>query len=128
MNKKYTKTLKTTFLVHGIMMAVFALIYIFFPVLWGDLTGCLSNKVPQVFRMFGTAILGLAISSFLANRQTTWEAVKVITQTEVVLNLIFPVMILLGLLLWNLPTIGWMYFVVMTGFGIAFNYAYFKAS
>jgi len=59
MDKRYTTNLKSTFLVHAVMMTIFALIYIFIPVMWGDLTGCLSNKVPQVFRMFGTAILGL---------------------------------------------------------------------
>ena len=127
MNKQYTKELKTTFLIHAVMMTIFALVYIFFPILWGDLTGCLSNQVPQVFRMFGTAIFGLAISSTLAYRQQTWEAVKVIAQTEVILNLIFPVMVLLGLLFWDLPNIGWMYFVVMSGFGIAFNLFYYKA-
>ena len=127
MNKQYPKGLRTTFLVHAVMMSIFALIYIFFPILWGDLTGCLSNQVPQVFRMFGTAIFGLAISSFLAYSQQSWEAVKVIAQTEVILNLIFPVMVLLGLLFWDLPNIGWMYFVVMIGFGVGFNLFYFKA-
>jgi len=72
MDKHYTKQLKTTFLIHAIMMAGFGLIYIFLPVQWGDLTGCLSNEVPQVFRMFGTAILGLAIMSALAYPAIAW--------------------------------------------------------
>ncbi len=63
MEKQITAGLRYTFLVHGIMMSIFALTFLFIPVLWGDLTGCLSNQVPQVFRLFGTAILGFAISS-----------------------------------------------------------------
>ena len=71
MEKQITTGLKYTFLVHGIMMSVFALTYLFIPVLWGDLTGCLSNQLPQVFRMFGMTILGLAIASLLAFRETS---------------------------------------------------------
>jgi hypothetical protein len=126
MEKQMTAGLRWTFLVHGIMMAVFAAIYLFVPVLWGDLTGCLSNQVPQVFRMFGTAILGLAISSFLATRETSWDRVKIVAQMECILNLLFPIVILLGLFFWDLPAIAWMYFVVMSGFAVAFNIFYFK--
>jgi len=126
MEKQITAGLRYTFLVHGIMMSIFALTYLFIPVLWGDLTGCLSNQVPQVFRMFGTAILGFAISSFLAFRETSWDKVKIVAQMECIITILFPIVILLGLLLWGLPAIAWMYFVVMSGFAIAFNVFYFK--
>ncbi len=126
MEKQITPGLKYTFLVHGILMSIFALTYLFIPVLWGDLTGCLSNQVPQVFRLFGTAILALAISSFLAFRETSWDKVKIVAQTECIITILFPIVILLGLLLWGLPAIAWMYFVIMSGFAIAFNVFYFK--
>ena len=103
MQKKYSQQLKFTIQLHAIMMAGFAAISIFLPVQWGDLTGCLSNEVPQVFRMFGTAILGLAVMSGLAYRETSWEGVKVVVQANVILNIIFPIMILLGIFLWDLP-------------------------
>lgn len=126
MEKQITPGLKYTFLVHGILMSIFALTYLFIPVLWGDLTGCLSNQVPQVFRLFGTAILALAISSFLAFRETSWDNVKIVAQMECIITILFPIVILLGLLLWGLPAIAWMYFVIMSGFAIAFNVFYFK--
>ncbi|MGB2896021.1 MAG: hypothetical protein WBB65_07655 [Anaerolineales bacterium] len=126
MEKQITLGLKYTFLVHSIAMAMFALTYIFTPVLWGDLTGCLSNQVPQVFRLFGTAILGYAISSFLAYRESSYEKVKITTQMNCVITALFPIMLVLALVFWDLPSIGWMYFVVMLGFGIVFNYFYFK--
>ena len=126
MEKQITPGLKYTFLVHGIMMTIFALTYIFFPVLWGDLTGCLSKQVPQIFRLFGTAILGYAISSFLSYRETSWDKVKIVHQMECVITVLFPIVILLALLFWGLPAIGWMSFVVMSIFALAFNYYYFK--
>lgn len=126
MEKQITAGLRYTFLVHGIMMSIFALIYLFIPVLWGDLTGCLSNQVPQVFRLLGTAILGYAISSFLAFRETSWDNVKIVAQMECITNVLWVIVILLGLFFWDLPGIAWMYFVVMSGFAIAFNFFYFK--
>lgn len=60
--EEYSKGLRISFLIHSIMMTGFALIYLFISILWGDLTGCLSNQPPQVFRLFGTSILGYAIS------------------------------------------------------------------
>ncbi len=126
MEKQITPGLKNTFLTHSIMMAIFALNYIFTPVWWGNLTGCLSNQVPQVFRLFGTAILGYAISSFLSYRETAWEKVKIVVQMNCIITALFPIMLVLALLFWDLPSIGWMYFVVMSVFGVAFNYFYFK--
>jgi len=126
MDKQIAPGLKGTFLVHGIMMTTFGLTYLFFPVLWGDLTGCLSNVVPQAFKALSVALLGLAISSFLAFRETSWDKVKIVAQTECITNILWPIVILLGLFFWNLPAIAWMYFVVMSGFAIAFNIFYFK--
>lgn len=126
MERQISPGLKYTFLAHTIAMAIFALNYILTPVLWGDLTGCLSNQVPQVFRLFGTAILGYAICSFLAYRESSFEKVKITAQMNCIITALFPIMLVLALFFWDLPSIGWMYFVVMLGFGIAFNYFYFK--
>jgi len=126
MEKQVTPGLRHTFLAHSVMMAIFALNYLFTPVLWGDLTGCLSNQVPQVFRLFGTAILGYAISSFLAYRESLWERVKIVAQMDCVITALFPVILVLSLLFWDLPSIGWMYVVVMLGFAVAFNYYTFR--
>ena len=126
MHRQISTGLKYTFLVHGIMMSVFGLTYLIVPVLWGDLTGCLSNQVPQAFRALSVALLGLAISSFLAFRETSWDNVKIMAQTECITNVIWVIVILLGLFFWDLPGIAWMYFVVMSSFAIAFNFFYFK--
>lgn len=124
MNKKVTRGMRYTFLAHGVLTTIFALVYLFVPVWWGNMTGCLSNLVPQVFRMFGMAMLGLAIASLLAFRETSWENVRIVAQMESILNILFPLVILLGLFFWDLPTIAWMYFILMSGFAIAFNIFY----
>jgi hypothetical protein len=126
MDKPLARGLKNTLLIHSIMMTIFALTYLFMPVLWGNITGCLSNKVPQVFRLFGTAILGYGISSFLSYRADSWGKVKIVAQMNCIITLLFPIVIILALLFWDLPSIGWMYFVIMTGFAIAFNFFYFR--
>jgi hypothetical protein len=126
MESEYSRGLRITFLVHSISMAVFGLVYIFIPVLWGDLTGCLSNLVPQVFRLLGASILGYAFSSFRAYQTREWESVKITAQLNCLISILLSVVIILGILFWDLPTIAWMYLVVMYGFAVAFNYFYFK--
>lgn len=126
MDKQLSPGLRNTFLVHSIAMAVFALNYIFTPVQWGDLTGCLSNQVPQVFRLFGTAIFGYAISSFLAYKQDSWQRARITAQMNCIVTAVFPIMLVLGLFFWDLPSIGWMYFVVLLGFALAFNYFFYR--
>lgn len=120
MERQVPARLRYTFLVSGVMMMSFALTYIFIPVQWGDLTGCLSNRVPQVFRLFGTAILGLAMASLLAFRETSWESVRIVVQMQLFTSIVFSIVLLLGLLFWGIPAIGWMYLVLMCGIAVAF--------
>lgn len=124
--EEYSKGLRITFLIHSIMMAGFAMIYLFIPILWGDLTGCLSNQVPQVFRLFGTSILGYAISSFLSFSNSEWSNVKITAQLNCLISILFTIVLILGILFWDLPSIAWMYLIVMFGFAVVFNYFYFK--
>jgi uncharacterized protein YjeT (DUF2065 family) len=126
MERHVTAGLKYTFLVHGIMMSIFGLIYIFFPLLWGELTGCLSSQTPGVFRLLGATLLGLALGSLLAYPETSWDRTRIVAQMQCVTNILFSVVILVVFFTTGLPTIGWMYFVVMTGFAIAFNIVYLR--
>jgi hypothetical protein len=124
MDKQISPRLKYTFLAHAIAMGFFAFIYMFFPVWWGNFTGCLSRQVPQVYRLWGLTILGYAIMSLLAFRAGAWEEVRIVAQMERIITALFPIALLLALLFWDLPAIGWMPFVVMSGFAVAFNVFY----
>jgi hypothetical protein len=127
MEKQVPTGLKYTFLAHGIAMTFFTVALVFFPVQYGDLTGCLSNQVPEVFRLMGSVIFGYAISSFLAFRETLWERVKIVVQMDCLVTIAFPIVMLLALLFWDFPPIGWMSFTMMVGFAIAFNYLYLNS-
>ena len=120
MPKYVSKRLKVTFLIHAVLMAVFALIYLIIPVPWGNLTGCLSNQVPQVFRLFGMTLLALGAVSFLAFRENLWERVRLIALLNCLVYVPFSLLILLSLLLWDLPSIGWLYFGMSLVFGTVF--------
>lgn len=124
MPKYVSKRLKVTFLLHAVLMTAFALIYLIIPVPWGDLTGCLSNQVPQVFRLFGMSLLGLGVASFLAFRENLWERVRLTALLNCLFYVPFSLLILLSLLLWELPAIGWSYFGMSLIFGVAFILVY----
>ena len=79
-----------------------------------------------MYRLWATVISGYAISSFLAYRANSWEKVEIVTQMECVVAILYPVVMLLALLFWGFPAIGWMSFAVMVGFAIAFNFFYFR--
>lgn len=116
--------LRRTFLAHAFLMATFGLTFLLVPIWWGNLTGCLSNVVPQSFRALSVGIIALSIGSFMAYCETAWERVQLWTRLACITNIIWPVVIFLGLLFWELPQIAWMYLVVLTGIGIAFNLNY----
>lgn len=121
------KLLRLTLLLHCLSLTVFAMIYLLIPVQWGNWTGCLSNQVPQVFRILGTSLLGYAVSSFLAYRESSFDRAKTTVQTACIIHVIFVIVIVLALTLWDLPPIGWMYAVFTGGFAAAFNAQYFRA-
>ena len=121
MEKKITPGLRWTFFVHAVAMGFFALIYLAVPVWWGDLTGCYANQLPAVYRLWGLTILGYAISSFLAFREDSWKAVRILAQMNRVIAVLFPVLLLAAIFGWDFPAIAWMPLVVMTGFAAAFN-------
>ena len=118
------RPLRLTLLAHAVSLTVFSLIYLLIPVQWGDWTGCLSNRVPQVFRLFGTSLLGYAVSSFLAYREASFDRVRITVQTACVIHAAFAVVIVLALALWDLPSIGWLYAVFTGVFAVAFNVQY----
>ena len=127
MNKLFPSRLRYTFLAHAIAMGILSTIYMFFPVWWGNVTGCLSSQVPAVYRLWGLTILGYAVISLLAFRAESWVEVKIVAQMERIITTLFPLGLLLVLVVWDFPAIAWMPFVIMSGFAVAFNIFYPKA-
>lgn len=122
MEKHISSGLKTTFLVHIIVGAIFGLVNFLVPEVW-NLGGVLV-KEPMMYRLVGAAILGYTASSWWAYRETSWEKVKIVVQMEIVWTILATLAFLWGLLFAGLPTLLWINAVIMGGFAAAFSFFY----
>jgi hypothetical protein len=120
MDKQISKGLKTTFLIHIIVGLIFGLTMLLYPQAWASFG--VQVKEPEMYRLVGAAILGFTASSWWAYKETLWDKVKIIVQTEIVWTSLAALVILYGLLFAGLPAIEWLNFALMAGFAIAFAY------
>jgi hypothetical protein len=125
MEKKYTSGLKTTFLVHVIVGAIFGLIYLLIPEIFGNL---INWPVKDIYftRLVGAAILAFTVSSWFAYKAPTWNQVRITVQMEIVWTVLATLLMLWGLLAGMLPSIAWVNTILMAGFAVAFSYFYFR--
>jgi len=125
MEKQISPGLKTLFLVHAILAAIFGLAYLLMPDVWGSLTG-VPMQEPGWYRAIGAAILGFATSSWLAYRETAWDKVKIVVQMEIVWTILGTLVALWGLLFAGFPAADWLNALVLGGFAVAFTYFYIR--
>ncbi len=125
MEKQVLPGLRTTFLVHAILGAIFGILYLLIPETWGNLIGWPIQE-PVAYRLIGAAILGFAASSWFAYHEVPWENVKIVVEMEMVWTILGTLVMLWGLLLAGLPTIGWVNAVILGGFAVAFGFFYFR--
>lgn len=123
MEKKLSSGLKTVFLIHAIVGTVVGLAYLLIPLQVNDLINWPTTDDAPL-RLIGAAILGFAVSSWLAYRETDWEHVKIVVQMEIFWTILATIVFLWGVLFANLPAFGWVDAVVMAAFAIAFAYFY----
>ena len=125
MEKKYTSGLKTTFLVHVIVGAIFGLIYLLIPEVFGNL---INWPVKDIYftRLVGAAILAFTATSWFAYKATTWDQVRITVQMEIIWTILATLLMLWGLLAGMLPSIAWTNAILMAGFAVAFSYFYFR--
>lgn len=126
MQKQISSGLKMTFLVHFILGLIFGLIYLLIPVAWGSLVGWPVQE-PAAYRLIGAALLGFAASSWWSYRESTWERVKIVVQMEMVWTILGALVMLWGLLFAGLPAFGWVNFVILAAFSVAWCVFYFRA-
>jgi hypothetical protein len=127
MDKSISSGLKTWFIVHMIVGAVFGVLFLLLPEMWGNLIGW-PAKDPLIFRLFGAAIWGLTASSWFAYKETAWDKVKIVVQMEMVWLILGALVMLHGLFLGGAPALGgWLYFVVLGGLAAGFSYFYSRA-
>ena len=73
MNTQLSQGLKSTFLIHFIVALLFGLGFLLIPVAVGNVYG-LNVQEPDIYRLLGAAMLGFAVSSWLAYKETNWES------------------------------------------------------
>lgn len=120
MEQKIPGGLKTTFLIHIIVGAIFGVGMLLYPRVW-SLVG-VNVTEPAMYRLVGAAILAFSASSWWGYQAANREQVKIIVKAEVVWTTLATLVFLWGLLFEGLPAILWMNAVIMAAFAIAFGY------
>ena len=120
MNQAISRGLKITFLLHAIEGFFTGVILLLIPTIFGDLVNW--DMSDAAYRIVGAATLGCALSSLLGYFAALWRDVKIVVETKVVWMSLASIVLLWALLTGNIPGFGWLFFVVMAAFAIAFGY------
>ncbi len=126
MNRSISKGLKITFLLHAIQGFFTGVILLFIPIIFGDLVSW--NMADAAYRIVGAAVLGCALSSLLSYNAELWRDVKIVVEAKVAWMSLAAIVILWALLTDRIPAFGWLFFVDLAGFAIAFGYFLFQFS
>jgi hypothetical protein len=121
MNKPISPGLKILFLVHLVFAFIFGLVYLLIPEVFGGLFK-LPTTEPFVtaLRLLGAAIMAFGFGSWYAYRATAWDQVKIVVQMELVWTILGALVSLLAALFAGFAPVGWINFVILAGFAVAF--------
>jgi hypothetical protein len=125
MDKPIVSGLKTLFLVHAVVGFLFGLGYLLIPATIAGWFNMPLADEPYV-RLLGAAILGFAAASILGYLAHSWAEVKIVVQAEVVWTFLAAVLSLWFVLGGAWPAGGWIMFVIMALFFLAFAYFYWR--
>jgi hypothetical protein len=118
-----SRSLKITFLIHAIVALVFGLLLYLQPGLWARMI----NWTPfdgAMTRIYGAALLALAVSSWFGYRAARWDEVRILVLMEIALTVLSTVGGLWGLLFRGAPAFGWVCVVIWVVFVVAWIYFY----
>lgn len=124
---EYPRGLQLTFLAHTVVALVFALTWLLVPARWASFVNW-EPFDPAITRLFGAIVLALALSSWLAYRASTWEAVRIKTQLEVALTSLGAVTGLYEIFVGGAPTFMWAPAILLAVFAVAYIYFYRQAT
>ncbi|MBN1967562.1 MAG: hypothetical protein JW910_23100 [Anaerolineae bacterium] len=127
MQKQVSSGLKYTFLAHAIVALVLGLGILLIP---DTVSGWISWPLGETFfiRLAGAAILGFAASSFWAYSAEDFAQVRIVVLMEIVWTVLGTLVYLWGLLIADprIPSIGWVFAIILALFAVAFGYFYFR--
>jgi hypothetical protein len=125
MGNKTPAGLKNLFLIHFIVALVFGLGYLLVPQTTLAFVG-IQTQEPEIYRLFGAVMLGLAFGSWLAYRETAFERVRIVLGIEVVWPVLGTLVMLYALLIAGFPAGAWLNAIILTAFAVAFGFYYFR--
>jgi hypothetical protein len=120
-----SKGLKITFLIHAIVALVFGIVLYLRPGSWATLVNWTPYD-PSLTRVYGAALLALAVSSWLGYRAARWDEVRILVLMEIALTVLSTVGGLWGLLFRSAPVFGWVSVLIWVVFALAWIYFYVK--
>jgi len=123
MNTQISGGLKITFLLHFVVALLFGLGFLLIPATMLSMYG-LELSGPTIYRLFGGALLGFSVSSWLGYRATTWESVRIVVIMEIFWAFLGALIFAYGLLVDDFPALAWMNVAILAAFGIAFTWFY----
>jgi len=124
MNSQISQGLKLTFLIHFIIAIVFGLGFLLIPNAMGRFYG-LTIQEPYIYRLLGGAMLGFAVSSWMAYNSTEWESVRILVFMETIWTVLGAAVMLYALLFAAFPVLGWLNAVIFMVFAAIFGWYFF---
>jgi hypothetical protein len=120
-----SRGLKITFSIHAIVAIVFGIVLYLQPGLWATLVKWTPFDASMT-RVYGAALLALAVSSWLGYRAARWEEVRILVMMEIAFTVLSTVGALWGLLFRGAPAFGWVAVVIWVAFAVAWIYFYLR--
>ena len=118
-----SRALKITFIIHAIVALVFGLLLYLQPGLWAKMVNWAPFD-PILTRVYGAALLALAVGSWFGYRAARWDEVRIIVLMEIALTVLSTVGGLWGLLFRGAPAFGWVSVFIWAVFAVAWIYFY----
>jgi hypothetical protein len=119
MGKQISTGLKNLFLIHFIFGTLFGVIFLFFPLIYGNIINW-NVRDPGAFRLIGAAMIGISFTSLLAFRNPVWEKVRIIAVLEIVWPGLGALATVWAILFEGFPPIAWMNAAILALFAIFF--------
>lgn len=117
--------LKTIFLIHFIITGILGVQHVLVPRWWTDLAG-MEISITVTWRVIGAAVIGFAVSSWLAYKAEFWEQVRIIVIMEIVWSVIAAMVITWGILNEGAPPLEWLNVTLLICFSFLFTFYFLK--
>ncbi len=118
-----SRGLRITFLIHAIVALIFGIVMYLQPALWANLV----NWTPfdrHVTRLYGAALLALAVGSWFGYRAAHWEEVRILLLLEIAFTVLSTIAGLWIVLFSAGPIFAWIAIAIWVIFAAAWIYFY----